>query len=360
MRLIPSLKKFSICALPAILSAGLMAQNDAAPKAITIEQDATGAVLHNGDETLHLSVCGPGLIHVVAGPGDPKSASPAEPWMLHPDSCKGAQFDFSKTEKEATVATSQLTVVVNLRDGNLTFKDHAGKTLLAENGDSPRRYVADVINGEKVYHVKDRFSPVATEGLYGLGQYQNGVYNYRGTVLEMAQNNSNIAVPLMLSNRGYGIFWNTASESYFDNRFASELSFVTNAADAIDYYFIYGPEVDQVVHQYRELTGHAPLFGKWAYGFVQSKDRYKSAQQLLDIAGEYRAQNVPLDFIVQDWYWWKLQGDPEYSEDYLKPYPDVPGAIQKLHDQNIHAMISIWAVTDRARTPTSGSRRTIC
>jgi alpha-D-xyloside xylohydrolase len=347
MRFNPSIAKFSLAALPAILSAGLMAQTDAAPKPITVEQDAAGAVLHNGDETLHLSVCGPGLIHVVAGPGDPKSASPAEPWLLHPDSCKGAQFDFSKTEKAAIVATSQLTVDINLKDGSLIFKDHAGKTLLAENGDSPRRYVADVINGEKVYHVKDRFSPMATEGLYGLGQYQNGVFNYRGTVLEMAQNNSNIAVPLMLSNRGYGLFWNTASESYFDNRFASELSFVTNAADAIDYYFIYGPEVDQVVHQYRELTGHAPLFGKWAYGFIQSKDRYKSAQQLLDIAGEYRSQKVPLDFIVQDWYWWKLQGDPEYSEEYLKPYPDVPGAIQKLHDENIHAMISIWAVTDR-------------
>jgi alpha-D-xyloside xylohydrolase len=90
----------------------------------------------------------------------------------------------------------------------------------------------------------------------------------------------------------------------------------------------------------------APLFGKWAYGFVQSKDRYRSAKELLDVAAQYRSQNVPLDFIVQDWYWWKLQGDPEYSEEYLKPYPDVPGAIQKLHDENIHAMISIWAVTD--------------
>ncbi len=316
------------------------------PSAITVEQTPSGAVLHNGGETLRLSVCGPGLIHVVAGPGDPKSSSPAEPWMLHPDSCKG-DFKFSQTEKEATVATAQLTVTLGFADVNLTFKDSAGKTLLAEDREGPRRYVADVINGEKVYHVNERFSPAATEGLYGLGQYQNGVFNYRGSVLKMAQNNTNIAIPLMISNRGYGIFWNTASDSTFDNRFASELSLTANAADAIDYYFIYGPEIDQIVHQYRELTGHAPLFGKWAYGFVQSKDRYKSAQELLDVAGEYRSQHVPLDFIVQDWFWWKLQGDPEYSEEYLKPYPDVPGAIQKLHDENVHSMISIWAVTDR-------------
>ena len=339
-------KVFSNVVLCGLAIAASAAAAQSSPT-IAVEREVSGVVLHNGAETLHLAVCGPGLIHVVAGLGDPKSASPAEPWLLHPGTCQPGNFDFSQTAKEATVTTPQLIVTLNLIDGNLIFKDHDGKTLLAENSDSPRRYVADVINGEKVYHVKDRFSPMATEGLYGLGQYQNGVFNYRGTVLDMAQNNSNITVPLMISNRGYGIFWNTASESSFDNRFATELSFITNAADAIDYYFIYGPEIDQIVHQYRDLTGHAPLFGKWAYGFVQSKDRYKSAQQLLDIAGEYRSQHVPLDFIVQDWFWWKLQGDPEYTDEYLKPYPNVPDALKKLHDQNIHAMISIWAVTDR-------------
>jgi alpha-D-xyloside xylohydrolase len=339
-------KAFSNVALFAAAIATCVAAVAQQSPAITIEQVTAGAVLHNGSETLRLSVCGPGLIHVVAGPGDPKSASPAEPWLLHPDSCKGDRFDFAKTDTEATVTTSQLIVTLSLKDGNLTFKDRDGKRLLAENSDSPRRYVADVINGENVYHVKERFNPQVTEGLYGLGQHQNGVFNYRGTVIELAQDNTDIAIPLMLSNHGYGIFWNTAAESYFDNRFATDADFITNAADAIDYYFIYGPEVDQVIHQYRDLTGHAPLFGKWAYGFVQSKDRYRSAKELLDVAAEYRSQNVPLDFIVQDWYWWKLQGDPEYSEEYLKPYPDVPGAIQKLHDENIHAMISIWAVTD--------------
>ena len=111
-------------------------------------------------------------------------------------------------------------------------------------------------------------------------------------------------------------------------------------------YFIYGPEMDQVIHGYRDLTGHAPLYGRWGYGFVQSKDRYKSAKQLLDIAQEYRDQHVPLDFIVQDWYWWKLQGDPEYNDDYVKPWPRVPDALDKLHAEHVHAMISVWAKMD--------------
>lgn len=314
----------------------------AAPATITVVRQPSGIVLHNGEETLRLTVCSPTTIHVVAGPGDPAAASPQQPWIVNP--CQPGQFEFVQDEKEATVTTSALKVTIGLAEGNLIFKDAAGKILLAEH--TPREYVADTVNGEKVYHVAQRFSPEAREGFYGLGQHQNGVFNYRGTVVELGQANTDVALPMLISSKGYGILWNTAGLSYFDNRFATELKLTTLAADAIDYYFFYGPEIDQVIHQYRQMTGHAPLFGEWAYGFVQSKDRYKSAQQLLDIAGEYRAQHVPLDFIVQDWFWWKLQGDTDYTEEYLKPHPDVPGALRQLHDEHVHAMISVWAVMD--------------
>jgi len=314
----------------------------AASATITVVREPSGIVLHNGEETLRLTVCSPAIIHVVSGPGDPVAASPQQPWIVNP--CQPSQFEFAQDEKEATVTTSALKVTIGLAAGNLVFKDAAGKILLAEQ--TPRDYVADTVNGEKVYHVKQRFSPEAREGFYGLGQHQNGVFNYRGTVVELGQANTDVAVPMLISSKGYGILWNTAGLSYFDNRFATELKLTTLAADAIDYYFFYGPEIDQVIHQYRQMTGHAPLFGEWAYGFVQSKDRYKSAQQLLDIAGEYRAQHVPLDFIVQDWFWWKLQGDTDYTDEYLKPHPDVAGALRQLHDQHVHAMISVWAVMD--------------
>ena len=124
------------------------------------------------------------------------------------------------------------------------------------------------------------------------------------------------------------------------------MKLTADAASAIDYYFLYGPEMDSLIHQYRELTGHAPLFGKWAYGFFQSKDRYTSAQELLDVAAKYRAEHVPLDTIVQDWFWWKLQGDPQYADAYLKPNPDVSGALRELHNEHTHAIISVWAVMD--------------
>src|SRR6185437_14819035 len=338
------MKGFSFPALLcACLFTGTAAAQTANPSA-DVTQDASGVTMHYGDETLHIAVCGPGVLHVVAGPGAAKSASPAEPWILQP--CAPAHFDFSKDDKQATLRTADLEVNLRLATGQLTFRNAAGQQLLGESDRRTRVYTPDTVNGEKVYHVSDRFQPAPTEGFYGLGQHQNGVFNYRGNVVELAQANTDVAVPLLISTNGYGIIWNTASKSWFDNRFPSELKLSTEAADAIDYYFLYGPEIDEIIHKYRDLTGHAPLFGKWSYGFVQSKDRYRSAKELLDVAQEYRSQNVPLDLIVQDWFWWARRGDPEFSADYLKPDPDVTAALQKLHAEHLHAIISTWAVTD--------------
>ncbi len=324
--------------------------------AATIERDAAGVTMRNAGETVHVAVCGASVLHVVAGPASPRGPSPPEPWFV--ERCKPAAFDFARDEKTATLSTPILRVVFNLNDGRLTFEDAAGKILQTESDREPRRYDSTEVNGEKLYRVTERFFVDAHQGLYGLGQHQNGVFNYRGTVVELAQANADIALPLLISSNGSAILWNTASRSWFDDRFPPELKLTADAADAIDYYFLYGPEIDSLIHQYRDLTGHVPLFGKWAYGFFQSKDRYTSAQELLDIAAKYRAAHVPLDTVVQDWFWWKLQGDPEYTAEYLKPHPDVPGALRDLHDEHVHAIISVWAMmNDKSATFQELSRR---
>lgn len=312
--------------------------------AITVQKDASGLVMHKGDETLRVTVCSPTVLHVVASPTDAKSASPFMPWFVKP--CEASAFDFTQNEKEATLTTSAIKLSISMKNGLLFYRNQKGEMLLMESPKRPRTYTPQTVNGENVLQVKERFFIGATEGFYGLGQHQSGVFNYRGNVVELAQANTDVALPLMVSTNGYGFLWNTASHSWFDNRFPTEMTFTTEAADAIDYYFIYGPEMDQIVHTYREMTGHAPLFGKWAYGFVQSKDRYRSAKELLDVAAEYREKSVPMDLIVQDWFWWKTQGDPVYTDEYLKPYPDVPDAIKKLHDEHVHTIISVWAVLD--------------
>ncbi|HEY6444843.1 MAG TPA: TIM-barrel domain-containing protein [Acidobacteriaceae bacterium] len=342
MRSANGILRFGILLLCATLSGAVCATSAAQA---TVERDSSGLVVHNGAETMHITVCGPDLIHVVAGPGNPTGASPHTPWIVNP--CTPDPFDFSSDAKAATLSTEKLRVRIDLKTAALRFDDASGKELLQEFANrEPRHYVPAEVNGEKVYHVTERFWGQPLEGIYGLGQHQSGVFDYRGAVVELAQANTNVAIPFLVSTNGYGLLWNTASRSLFDNRFFLEMKLTAEAADAIDYYFVYGPQMDQIIHRYRDLTGHAPLYGRWAYGFVQSKDRYKSAKDLLDIAQEYRDQHVPLDFIVQDWFWWKYQGDPAYNDAYLKPWPDVPAAIEKLHAEHMHAMISVWAKFD--------------
>ena len=331
---------------PAELAA---AEQDTPPGAarFTVEELPSALMLRSDAESVRVTVCAPDVIHVIAAAkGMPEGASPETPWIAAPFIPQKPQV--THTGQRVTVHTPKLSIEIDLAAGLLRLLDASGKTVLQESPRVPRRYVPRSINGETVYRVEQRFYPDALEGIYGLGQHQDGVFDQRGTVIELAQANSNVAIPLFVSTLGYGVLWNTASKSVFDNRFPTELKLSAEAADAIDYYVLYGPSLDRIIQLYRNMTGPAPLFGRWAYGFVQSKDRYRSARELVDIAAEYRERHVPLDFIVQDWFWWKRQGDPEYTESYLQPWPDVPNALKKLHDEKVHAMISVWAKLDPA------------
>jgi alpha-D-xyloside xylohydrolase len=164
------------------------------------------------------------------------------------------------------------------------------------------------------------------------------VWNYRGESVDISQDNTNIAVPLLLSSQGYGLYWNNDSRSRFNNRFANYMYISSEVADDIDYYLFYGPDFDQIIASYRELTGQAPLFGKWAYGFWQCKNRYKSQEEILGIARKYRELHIPVDNIVQDWFWWNRKGEHVFN----KNYPDPKGMVDTLHKLNVHLMISVW------------------
>jgi alpha-D-xyloside xylohydrolase len=133
---------------------------------ITVQKDASGLVMHHGDETVRVSVCGPTVLHIVAGPGDPKGASPFTPWLVKP--CAPSAFDLTQSEKEAVLSTAELKLAVNLKEGLLTFRNARGDTLLTEMWRRPRVYTPEAVNGEKVLHVKNRFFIGATEGFYGL------------------------------------------------------------------------------------------------------------------------------------------------------------------------------------------------
>jgi alpha-D-xyloside xylohydrolase len=311
---------------------------------VAAQQSEHGFHATVGSEVLDVTVCGSSVIHVLAKP-DTAAQAGQKPWMLDQShSCAGAPFQFAQDARSATLKTDKLEVTFGLERGNLSFRAIGGEPLLREGNSLPRTYEPVQMNGENTYRVTDRFSPVPTEAIYGLGQHQSGLFNYRGATVELGQDNTDVAIPLLISSKGYALMWNTAALTYVDNRFPTDLIFSAIAGKSIDYYFIYGPEIDTIIHEYRSMTGHTPLLPKWAYGFFQSKDRYESLDEIQKIAQRYRSEHIPLDAIVQDWFWWKTEGDPDFN----KNYHDVPADLDTLHKENVHTMISVWGLLDPA------------
>jgi alpha-D-xyloside xylohydrolase len=317
-----------------LLRAGAFAQWTPMNPVKSVQQTSDGAVFTMGSGTLKLQVCSDSVVHVLYSPtaAFPKRADlvvTKENWPV-------SKFTMQSSDDAVTLATSLLRLTVTRKDGAIAYAEASGGPLVQE---ASRRMTPVKVNGEDTFRAESFINIYGShEGLYGLGQHQAGVWNYRGESVDISQDNTNIAVPLMVSSKGYGIFWNNTSRSRFNNRFANYLYISSDVADVIDYYFFYGPDIDKIIASYRELTGQAPLFGKWAYGFWQCKNRYKSQEEILGVAKKYRDLHIPVDDIVQDWFWWNRKGEFVFN----KNYPNPKGLIDQLHAENFHLMISIW------------------
>ncbi len=122
---------------------------------------------------------------------------------------------------------------------------------------------------------------------------------------------------------------------------AQTTSLWSEVGDGIDYYFVYGPALDKVVAGYRRVTGPAPMIPRWALGLWQSRQRYETAKQSLDVVAGFRSRGIPFDNIVQDWFYWKEDTWGSHAFD-KRRFPDPDGWIHKIHDKHAHLMISVW------------------
>jgi len=300
----------------------------------SVQQQADGVLFTMQTGTLKVEVCSDSIIRVRYSSS---SSFPNLPdYLVTKTKWPATTWNMQSSDDSVTLTTARLQVKVARQDGGITYSDATGTPLVNE---ATRKLTPVKVNGEDTYRAESFINIYGShEGLYGLGQHQSGVWNYRGESVDISQDNTNIAVPMLASSKGYGIFWNNTSRSRVNNRFANYLYISSEVADVIDYYFIYGPELDRVVAGYRELTGQAPLFGKWAYGFWQCKNRYKSQQEILGVAKKYRELHLPVDNVVQDWFWWNHKGEHIFN----KNYPDPKGMVDELHKDNFHLMISVW------------------
>ncbi len=240
-----------------------------------------------------------------------------------------------------SLTSGQVKLLLNKSDGSIQFLDNDNHTVLKEQGRAV--FTPSQIEREKqAFNVQQNFSLSADEGVYGLGQFQTGEMNYRGRTVKLVQANTVAVNPVLVSTAGYGIFWDNYSKTIFDDSKGST-SFWSEVADNIDYYFLYGPTIDEEIAGYRKITGEAPMYGKWAYGYWQSKEHYATRDELLSIAQEYRKRQIPVDNIVQDWNYWGNNdnwGGMVFDE---TRYPRPKEMVDILHKQNFHLMISIWA-----------------
>lgn len=457
------------------------------PDGIIVYPDTTQS---GNAKSVRLQVISASIIRVVARPADelPESSSLITAYNgLGP-----LKWSVQEEEKTILLKTDSITARVSTETGAVSFQDFLGNPLLQEKPRDGRLFEPAVFGGELFYHIRQTFLTRPDEAIYGLGQHQDDVLDYNHRQVNLFQNNSEVAIPFLVSNRHYGILfdnyaltrlgdlrnfmqlsrlrlfspegvegfltgtfinnqqgrdklllrrpessieiaslndskqffpkgfnpakgrmilegflassfegihqfkinyggyvkvwidgqeklerwrqaWNPGSalleislkkdrkyhfrmewkpdgeESYLSIKWLdpappgkrNEYSFSSEAGRQLDYYFVYGKNMDAVIGGYRRLTGKATLVPRWALGLWQSRERYKSEAELLNTVSEFRKRKIPLDNIVLDWSYWKPDawGSQEFDPAFF-PSPD--SMISQVHRDHCHFMISVW------------------
>jgi alpha-D-xyloside xylohydrolase len=187
-------------------------------------------------------------------------------------------------------------------------------------------------------HLEARFAAYDGERLYGLGQHQHGKLDQKGCVIDLTQRNTEVAIPFLLSSRGYGFLWNNPAVGRVELA-ASGTRWVAEATPQLDYWIATGQTPAEILARYAEATGRAPILPEWAAGFWQCKLRYTSQDELLGIAREYKRRGLPLSVIVSDYFHWTLMGDWQFDPQH---WPDPAGMVQELDAMGVKLMVSVW------------------
>jgi alpha-D-xyloside xylohydrolase len=455
-----------------------------------VEKTAEGISVRVGDSFLKLEVCSAEVIRVAFAKD--RAFFARKSLVASPRRCEATQWSVTNSPHQAVLTTTKLKAKVDLTTGSLGFFDHADQPIVMEKQNGRTLTPAEV-QGEKTFQVRQVWQSNADEALYGLGQHQFGLMDIKGYDLDLWQRNTVVAVPFLISSRGYGILWDNTSwtrfgdlrdfefipsQQLFDasgkmggltgsyyaganfdrlvatradarvnistpdrkvhphtrihpdlpatgdisirwqgeveapfngdylfqtysnsgvklwvndqlvinhwrqgwlpwkdmakvhleakHRYSLKLewsrdqgeetmqlfwktpaasadtSLWSEVGDGIDYYFMYGPEIDQVIAGYRRISGQAPMMPRWAFGLWQCRQRYETQQQSLDILEGFRSRNIPIDNIVQDWFYWKADQWGSHQFDPQR-FPDPEGWIRSIHDKyHARLMISVW------------------
>ncbi|CAH8281480.1 alpha-D-xyloside xylohydrolase [Mariniflexile fucanivorans] len=429
------------------------------------EKSDHGLTIHQDSTIIKIEIVNESIIHVnKMKVGSEPSSLPDYVTVLEP---QDVEWELTDTKDLLTISTDALNVFVN-SEGVIEYKTKDNKNLVSET--SELTFIQT--DTTKTHTVSQAFK-VGDEALYGLGQYQSGIMNWKNVPIRLQQYNQEIAIPFLVSTKGYGIYWHNYSLTDFNQtqneiQFASTDSietkreeqvvvpvggekenvaayaakeaaeknirettftptksgtytflalsddngrmrgeikvtidgddiinystiwmprrysgekqleagktykvvfqntgakipgklfynepdynktvFSSTKGNAIDYYLVQGDNPAEVISQYQNLTGKAPMFAKSAYGFWQCRERYHDQEELLVNAREMRERKIPFDNIVQDWFYWpKGTKGPEWDR---AKYPNPDAMVEELTRLNIKLMVSVWPEVNNER-----------
>lgn len=280
-------------------------------------------------------------------------------------------YTLRETPTEFVIRTPALRLVVTKQTGAISYLDAAGRLLTREPEHGGKwltpkkvfRYaypaggaaaVEQGVDGVRTgaaegrqefdrmaFEAKLEFVFGPDEALFGLGSHEEGYGNLRGKSRELYQHNLKAVVPFLVSTKGYGVLIDCGSlMTFHDDAHGSYIW--ADVVDELDYYFVLGGDFGGVIRGYYALTGRPPLLPKWMFGYIQSKERYVNAREMIDVVREYRRRQVPLDVIVLDWKYWPADGGwGQKSFDPVR-FPDPKWFIDQLHAMGAKLMISVW------------------
>lgn len=188
-----------------------------------------------------------------------------------------------------------------------------------------------------------RFESNDEEKIYGMGQYQMPYLDLKGCNLELVQRNGQITIPFYMSSLGYGFLWNRPAIGYCN--FGKNMTeWCAESTDAIDYWITVGDTPKEITEKYIEATGKPSLMPEDVFGLWQSKLRYRTQEELLEVAREYKRRNIKLDVIVIDFFHWLRQGDWDFDTKY---WPDAEAMVKELKEMGIRCMVSVWPTVEK-------------
>lgn len=335
-----------------------------------VESSSGSVVLASGNKRLHIGFLSETVVRITMTDGKPFRNVPS---LIVTAQADFAGFNTSETKATIEITTPAMKLVVSKETGAISYFDSAGKLLLREPDRggktlTPKKVFRNVfkqgttvaagqsIDGARAaaldfetvfdrdaFEAKLEFVFAWDEAIFGLGSHEEGYGNLRGKRRELYQQNMKIVVPCFVSTRGYGVLLDCGSLMTFtDGPDGAEWG--ADVVDELDFYFIGGGSFDAVTQNLHAITGRTPMLPKWAFGYVQSKERYVNARELVEVVREYRRRNIPLDLIVLDWKSWPNgAGWGQKSFDPIR-FPDPKALTEELHSMGARMMVSIWPI----------------